>query len=548
MNPPDLRRDAGFLALLLVVFLFLAITTYTHLGEDAFITFRYAEQLARGHGLVYNPGERVEGYSNLLWVLVLAPFGTLGVPLHLAARVLATLAFGGLIVGGWWAGRRLGTTLIARWWLPVALAVAPYLHYHDDRGLETVPYAAALGGALLVLGTRGSAVVAAVLAGAAVLLRPEGIGFALALAPVAWMAAPGGRRRAALAVYLSIPIALFLAHLVLRQAYYGDWLPNTVIAKRPEGLGVESLVAYATTRALLPVVAIVGCGVAWRHKAHRPLAVGCLLLLAAAALFQLRAGDALNIGFRYLAPAFVPTVVGVWLLVLEALRTAPRGRPARTRLAMAALLLAWVPVTLFAEGPLYRYFKGNGDAPRSRLLVRLVEPRTYNLADRLRWFLHEPIFINAEAGRWVRDNLASDALVGIDQLGQVGFHMGADRRVMDLLGLADRRVARDGLTMDLLDERRPEYLVIESTSGSTFWPRSMRYQPTVPHLRPFVASAEFRARYEPRWFLRDRLSFSAKGFLVFERRDLQSEGPPRGFEEVRLGVSEEEFERWWGVL
>ena len=40
--------------------------------DDAFISFRYAENLLRGYGLVWNPGERVEGYSNFLWTLMIA--------------------------------------------------------------------------------------------------------------------------------------------------------------------------------------------------------------------------------------------------------------------------------------------------------------------------------------------------------------------------------------------------------------------------------------------------------------------------------------------
>ena len=42
------------------------------LTDDAFISFRYARNLLEGHGLVFNPGERVEGYTNFLWVLELA--------------------------------------------------------------------------------------------------------------------------------------------------------------------------------------------------------------------------------------------------------------------------------------------------------------------------------------------------------------------------------------------------------------------------------------------------------------------------------------------
>lgn len=40
--------------------------------DDAFISYRYADNLIHGHGLVFNPGERVEGYTNFLWVLLAA--------------------------------------------------------------------------------------------------------------------------------------------------------------------------------------------------------------------------------------------------------------------------------------------------------------------------------------------------------------------------------------------------------------------------------------------------------------------------------------------
>ena len=51
--------------------------------DDAFISYRYAQNWVAGHGLVFNIGERVEGYSNLLWVLLIA----LGVKLGFAAPI-----------------------------------------------------------------------------------------------------------------------------------------------------------------------------------------------------------------------------------------------------------------------------------------------------------------------------------------------------------------------------------------------------------------------------------------------------------------------------
>jgi arabinofuranosyltransferase len=52
---------------------FFELTGHSYGSDDAYISYRYAENLMHGHGLVYNPGERVEGYSNLLYILLVAP-------------------------------------------------------------------------------------------------------------------------------------------------------------------------------------------------------------------------------------------------------------------------------------------------------------------------------------------------------------------------------------------------------------------------------------------------------------------------------------------
>ena len=45
---------------------------YRWVADDAMIDFRIVENLLHGHGPVYNVGERVEVYSNPLWVVLLA--------------------------------------------------------------------------------------------------------------------------------------------------------------------------------------------------------------------------------------------------------------------------------------------------------------------------------------------------------------------------------------------------------------------------------------------------------------------------------------------
>ncbi len=60
--------------------------------DDAYISFRYAHNLLDGHGLVFNPGDPVEGYSNLLWVLLSAAGLAAGLDPLLWARLLGFAA------------------------------------------------------------------------------------------------------------------------------------------------------------------------------------------------------------------------------------------------------------------------------------------------------------------------------------------------------------------------------------------------------------------------------------------------------------------------
>jgi hypothetical protein len=60
------------------------------IGDDTYITLRYAKHLADGHGLRYNVGgERVEGFTSFLWVVILAAVHHAGCDIVRGAQVLA---------------------------------------------------------------------------------------------------------------------------------------------------------------------------------------------------------------------------------------------------------------------------------------------------------------------------------------------------------------------------------------------------------------------------------------------------------------------------
>ena len=64
-----------------------------YINDDAYISLRYASNYIHGDGLVWNPGERTEGYTNFLHIILIAGLGIFGIDLVFAARIINTLAF-----------------------------------------------------------------------------------------------------------------------------------------------------------------------------------------------------------------------------------------------------------------------------------------------------------------------------------------------------------------------------------------------------------------------------------------------------------------------
>ncbi len=87
---------AGFvtsLGLGLVICLLAFSQALVFFHDDAFITLRYAQNFLAGHGFVWNAGERVEGYTNFLHMLIVTGLGSLGMDLQAAARGSCTVWF-----------------------------------------------------------------------------------------------------------------------------------------------------------------------------------------------------------------------------------------------------------------------------------------------------------------------------------------------------------------------------------------------------------------------------------------------------------------------
>jgi hypothetical protein len=355
-----MRRSETAVAVALLALLAFGLARAAALAwvcDDSFISLRYAQNLIDGHGLVYNAGERVEGYSNLLWTLLLAVLLRLGVEATAAAELPGIAAYLGLALCLAWFGLRRARSQ-GRAWLPVAsglVLVSPDFHVWATGGLETMLFTALCVQGLLLTRLPGSGAGHALGAGAllalAVLTRPDGLLFAAAGA-ASWLVAMGptreGARRAGLVL---LPVLLTLAILVpWKLSYYGDLFPTAFYSKsasRPYlDQGIAYLLLYLVKNWMLLLALLLAPLLAGRagegrdsaSRADERVFLGAALLYTAHVVFV--GGDFM----------FARRLVPVAPLVFLALESRLAARPSpRQRLALATALLvgAALPLPLF---------------------------------------------------------------------------------------------------------------------------------------------------------------------------------------------------------
>ena len=471
------------------------------LCDDAFISFRYARNLLEGHGLVFNPGEYVEGYTNLLWVLELAAlWKVLGIPPEQAAPWLSVACTVGVVAMlGVWLVRL--PQLRHRWlvaWMAFGLlcSSATFAVWTSGGGLETRQFTLFIVVAVVCLSLwrskRWGLVVASLSLALAAYTRPEGLligglcigWFALQSMADAGRARPDWRRLA----WLAMPfVVLVAAHYLFRYAYYGEWLPNTYYAKhvRPwYESGFRYLWAAALETGLYLILPLAAVAARNRWRAHRDGTFALpLLLIGVHVAYVMRIGgdhfEYRPLDFYWPLLAF-PAAVGI--VHLGARLAGGRWRPRLPGLGARACAVAiFVPVLFYAsaiqgallfEGAAIRDWFDWTSKPHRRhveldsdnagwLLAVPGMPMLIAISNDLRrraaqHLIATPFARHREfAARQFRrykayehmeqDLIPADALMASGVLG-IQFYYLPDLKVIDTNGLTDATVARNPVT------------------------------------------------------------------------------------------------------
>jgi arabinofuranosyltransferase len=483
--------EALFLGFGAMCFAVLIRYHWRHICDDAFIYFRYADNIVAGFGPVWNRGEAVEGYSSPLWLglMVLGRALGVGLPGWAGAFGVAFAALGLAFVHRL-AFAICGNRLVAAVAFAVNSLLYP-LYYWTPAGLETAMFTALVVAATWSLAARRPWCLAACAAFLGV-ARPEGPALSCALVGLLFIV----RGRAALRPGpLALAFGPVLAWLVFRHAYYGEWLPNTYYAK---ATGAPLLrVTAGTIYALPSLVALAATTVVmWSGGIVNRMNV------AAAAFAVLILGVAVSAGGDWMwhGRMVLPALPSLLVLAIAGVAAAPSRR--RLVLAMACGLgwLSFLP----RPGLIGDLFALDG------LPAVAYQEGTLIPASR-------------EAARFINGHYPADALVAVNHAGALP--QALPNPALDMTGLCDHHIAHEvegGLhgkyDAAYVLSRRPRLVVLNSrvqpgTSGIWYHPGYWSGETAL------VVHPEFNARYRPvpRYWEWQWLAGNGGYILLYER-------------------------------
>ncbi|MBN1880164.1 hypothetical protein JW823_08640 [bacterium] len=429
------------------VFFLLVLCFNGYSTDDAFISFRFAGNLASGHGLVYNVDQApVEGYTNFLWTILIACFAFVKMPMPESAAFLSTFfSVALLLLMGVWAYRQREFTSHFSVATPILMMASfPALALWSTTGMETAFFTFLLVTGTVFISVEERREWIGILSGLtfafAALTRPEGLllgGLIIVLSFIE--ARDWGMRMLSFFIRLIIFLLPPVLHAIWRKSYYGHWVPNTFYAKTTAShqlyqSGLEYLKDFLIQGGIILVI------LTFLALFIRPKVEGLWTILITSTVYMAYVvwvgGDWMPAN-RLFLPILPFLIMGASVFVVKSKDVSPR-------FLLVLLLLICI----------YFLYSGiNSQAPfmRHSLLAQTI------LND------DPPVDVLKELGLHLRETASPYDLLAVVPAGKVPYYSGL--RTIDMRGLCDTHIARQPIPADLKHrlpghlKRDPEYVL-----------------------------------------------------------------------------------------
>lgn len=397
---------------LMGVTLFFGLRQHPSSGDDAYITYRYARNIAQSRGFVYNVGEPVLGTTTPLYTLLLAVLSLIWPDIPLLSHCVSVLAWALCVPVVYSIGQaeeRVVTSLVA------AALVATNALFLQALGMETSVYVL-LSLLTIYLYLQKHPNWAALCAGLAFLTRWDGI-LVVGTLLIAEML-----RRKKIPLKTGLVCALIIVPwLAYSLLTFGSIFPNSFYAKMGQGWnptlgGDEGLGTFEWGLVLIgkslyrmkgghlflvfPILWMVGL----LSTIHRRVKWWPLVLWTTLYTVGYIVLGVIRFGWYY--PPLVPALA---ILAAEGIDAIARFLSARTRRKAVQPIVAVL------------------------LGVLCLIPSTNWLIKANRKTMDPHVATYVELGQWLADNTPPDSSIVLLEIGAAGFY--SDRTVVDAMGL-----------------------------------------------------------------------------------------------------------------
>lgn len=452
---------ANLIYFISVCLILLSQYRYRHFyHDDAFISLKYAKNFIDGNGLVWNIGERVEGYTNLFFILCIAGLNKIGFDLQLASQILGFLGFAAILFFYIKFANKIELDSLSKALGFFLISTCQTLIVWSYGGLETVFYSAMVLYLFyliylnLELDKRNLLNIYSVLF-IAYLTRPDCIIFLFVISlffGINYFQKKNYKSLLAVILYSALVIGL---PMIWRYYYYGDILPNTYYAKSGFSMAVlkqgfiYTEFFFISNMAYIIIALLLLTNLFTKREV--PLSKFAILLSINILLFFTYViyigGDHMP-AFRFIAPV-IPLYIVLFLYVNKL-----------NNYKLRSYLLVSVIVITIAQN--------------------LYNPNNYKKAEIMDWSAYSGKCVANEINKKFKKN----SLIAISGAGAIAY-FAPDFKYIDMLGLNDRTIAKrkyipknriaDSLTSLIghtkgdgkyVLSRKPDYIILGPSAGT----------------------------------------------------------------------------------